>query len=187
MVESGGTQRIAGVEGLVLTDDREDRIRWLRTELDEILESYQHPDERRIGYGNLRHEYSEWKDAGGLTTNIAVVYESPGGSTTQLNITYDHGAGLFSFLDHRLDDRVSTPDPREVLHAIQHEVTGIPAKRVATLHKQVEIWSQEGKSRSELLAELNKIFQNEFLGGRMTAAELKDAVQYVVKLRTAPA
>jgi len=170
-----------------LTDDREDRIRWLRAELDQILESYQRPPERRIGYGNLRHEYSEWKDANGLTTNIAVIYESPGGSTTQLNITYDHEGGLFSFLDHRLDDRVSTADPREVLHAIEHEVTGIPAKRVGTLHKQIGIWMQEGKSRSELLAELNKIFQNEFLGGRMTAAELKDAVQYVVKMQIARA
>ncbi len=170
-----------------MAQDHDEPIRWLRAELDAILQSYQHPQERRIGYGNLRHEYSEWKDSHGLTTNVAVIYETPGGSTTQINITYDHVVGLFSFLDHDLNDRVTTADPRDVLHAIQREVTVIPQKRVGALHKQIDIWMQEGKSRSELLAELNKLLQNEFMGGRLTNVELRDAVQHVVKLKAARA
>ena len=57
--------------------------------LDSIISGYQRPEERRIAYGNLRHEYSEYSRDGNTTVNIAVIYETPGGSTTQINITYD--------------------------------------------------------------------------------------------------
>ena len=42
----------------------------------------------------------------------------------------------------------------------------------------------QGKSRSEVFAELNKLLQNEFIGGRLTNAELKGAIQYAIKVKS---
>jgi len=159
-------------------------LEWLQRELDRIIASYQSPHERRVGYGNLRHEYSSWKQDGGDTTNVAVIYETPGGSTTQLNVSYDHAKRCFHYLDMNLESNVETTDPREALQVVEHHVRSIPEKRLAQVHKQVETWMEEGKSRSEVFAELNKMFTAAFLGGRVSTSELKAGIQYAVKLKS---
>jgi len=162
-------------------------IEWLRRELDKILASYQSPRERRVGYGNLRHEYSTWKREGEEHTNIAIIYETPGGSTTQLNITCNHSGATFSYLDSDLGSTVTTADPRDALEAIHQHVAEIPAKRQRALDAQVDAWMGEGKTKREVFGELNKLLQNEFLGGRITTNELKAAVQHAISLRATPA
>ena len=159
-------------------------IDWLREELDRIVASYQTPHERRVGYGNLRHEYSGWKREGDETTNIAVIYETPGGSTTQLNIAYHHQTGEFIYLDSELGDQTTTHDGRDALKIIHDHVESIPGKRQTAIAAQVDLWMGEGKSKSEVFAELNKLLTNEFLGGRLTNQELKGAIQYAIKRKS---
>jgi hypothetical protein len=168
-----------------LSDEQEYGIDWLRAELDAIVAAYQAPLERRKGYGNLRHEYSTWRREGEDIVNIAIIYETPGGSTTQLNITYSNVDKLFTYLDSDLGDQVQTLDPREALRMIGEHVAQIPAKRQAALDKQVDDWMGEGRSKREVFAELNKLLQNEFLGGRVTTNELKAAIQHAIKVKTA--
>ena len=159
-------------------------LEWLQRELDRIVASYQSPHERRVGYGNLRHEYSSWKQDGLETTNVAVIYETPGGSTTQLNITYEHEKREFHYLDLGLESNVITADPREALQVIEHHVRSIPQKRLLAVENQVEAWMGEGKSRSEVFAELNKMLTTAFLGGRITTGELKSGIQHAIKLKS---
>jgi len=167
-----------------LTEGTHEALDWLQRELDHIISSYQTPQERRVGYGNLRHEYSTWrKKTDGDTTNIAIIYETPGGSTTQLNITYEHADGTFHYLDTDLEKSVITTDPREALHVIETHVKTIPQKRQAQVDSQVDAWMGAGKSKREVFGELNKLLQTAFLGGRITTAELKAAIQYAIKLK----
>lgn len=162
---------------------QESTLEWFRRELDKAVASYQSPQERRVGYGNLRHEYSTWKTEAEEITNVAVIYETPGGSTTQLNVTYHHGDHTFTYLDTDLGDQITTTDPREALHAVEHHVREIPDKRQAQLSSQVDAWMDEGKSKREVFSELNKLLQEQFLGGRITTGELKAGIQHAIKLR----
>lgn len=162
---------------------RDTSMEWFRRELDKAIASYQSPQERRVGHGNLRHEYSTWKKDDEEITNVAVIYETPGGSTTQLNITYHHHDQTFSYLDADLGDQLTTTDAREALHAVEHHVREIPAKRQAQLSSQVDAWMDEGKSKREVFSELNKLLQEQFLGGRITTGELKAGIQHAIKLR----
>jgi len=156
-------------------------MEWLKHELDKAVASYQSPHERRVGYGNLRHEYSNWKRDVEEVTNIAIVYETPGGSTTQLNVTYNHSDGSFTYLTDDSSDQIATHDPAEVIRAIQSHVEGIPAKRQAALNTQVQEWMGQGK---QVFAELNKLLQTQFLGGRITTDELKASIQHAIKCRS---
>lgn len=174
------------LEERTLTERQDHSLEWLRTELDKILASYQSPHERRVGHGNLRHEYSTWTKESERLTNIAIIYETPGGSTTQLNITYNHEDRTFSYLDVGLGGNIATSDGRECLQAIHTHVRGIPAKRQAQLDAQVDTWMDEGKSKREVFAELNKLLQEQFLGGRITTNELKAGIQHAIRLRTQP-
>lgn len=151
--------------------------------LDRFVESFARPRERRIAYGNLRHEYSEWGEGNEATTNVAVIYETPGGSTTQLNITYDHGKNQFTFLKPDGADRVTTSDPVEPLQMIVGAVRAIPERRMHSLQEQIESWCEEGKCRRELFAEMNKLLQSDFLGGSITQRELKLGIKHAIELR----
>jgi hypothetical protein len=153
----------------------------LREWLDRHIASVQHPQERRIGYGNVRHEYSEWGSGADRITNIAIIYEIPGGSTCQLNIDYNHAADRFSFLDPETCTRIDTEDLHVVMRLIESEVTAIPTKREDSLFTHVESLTRGGMRRSDIFAELNKLLQGEFLGGRINNRELKSAVQHVVR------
>ena len=79
---------------------------------------------------------------------------------------------------------VTTTDPREALQVIENHVNTIPQKRQDQVNHQVETWMEQGKSRSEVFAELNKLLQTAFLGGRITTGELKSGIQHAIKLKS---
>ncbi len=150
-------------------------------ELNALLESCQHPAERRIRYGNLRSEISENRDDGSIVTNAAIVYETPGGSTTQINVTYDQNTETFSFLSGDLADTVNSQAPGRVLGMIREHAQTIPDRRLRALYAQIDAWLDEGKTKRELFGEMNKLLQAEFLGGRITNEELKAGIQHIVR------
>ena len=153
-----------------------------RLQLDKLIDSVGHPDERRIRHGNLRRDVAEWSEGNGKVTNFAIVYETPGGSTAQLNLAFDHKAGEFSYLDHDLETRVTTDEPDRALQYVAEEVRAIPGRREELLRASVQRWHEEGR---EVIAELNKLLQNEFLGGRITIRELQLGLRYATELRRA--
>ncbi len=149
-------------------------------ELEGFVQSCRRPTERRIRYGNLRSEISKPSDNGD-DTNAAVVYETPGGSTTQINITYDPDESEFSYLSDDLDETVTCDDPHEAVEMVKRHARSIPEKRLEALYNTIDVWLSEGKSRREMFGEMNKLLQNEFLGGRITNEELKAGIQHIVK------
>lgn len=159
----------------------QEEFQFFKQKLDQLIASCQQPEERRIGFGNIRHEYCEWKREGEHDTNIAVIYETPGGSTTQINVTYNHLSGEFSYLDEDLEKHIHTSNAEEVLAYIESHMRAIPGKRLAQLEKTIDMWLQEGKARHEIFAELNKLLQTEFLGGRVNIQELKHGIRHLMK------
>lgn len=159
---------------------QEQPLKTLARALEELVSACRSPAERRIRFGNLRYEISPGSDNGGVT-NAAVVYETPGGSTTQINITYDDKQGVFSYLAEDLVHTVTSTDPQEVIDMVRRHVMSIPERRLQALFNTIDIWLSEGKSRHEMFAEMNKLLQSEFLGGRITTDELKAGIQHIVK------
>lgn len=149
--------------------------------LDKFIGSFTHSRERRIAYGNLRHEYSDWSSDGEASTNVAVIYETPGGSTVQINVTYEHGQ--FWYLHPRTEEKVTTSHPDKPLQMIAEEVKRIPERRLTRLRGQIEAWCDKGMDNRTLFAELNKILQSDFLGGAMTQRELKLGIKHAMGLR----
>ena len=168
------------MEKVKATQEQLAPLYWLTNRLDEILKRYAEPQEQRIGYGNLRYECSYWSRSSEAITNIAVIYETPGGSTAQLNVTYDYDAGEFAYLDPEHGKKKVTDDPSQVYTVIEDYINQISARRLTQLHHQIDTWVQEGKSRSQLFGELNKLLQAEFLGGRINTTELKQGIQYAI-------
>ena len=158
----------------------QDVLETFERELQDFIKSCRQPAERRIRYGNLRCEIYRSSDNGD-DANAAVVYETPGGSTTQINITYDPQDKQFSYLSDDLDDTITSEDPHEVVDMVKRHAETIPDKRIKALHNTIDIWLSEGKSRREMFSEMNKLLQNEFLGGRITNGELKEGIQHIVK------
>ena len=156
-------------------------LTWLEERLETAIGSCCSNPERRIGHGNLRHEVSKWRREGEAPTNIAIVYETPGGSTTQLNITYDPETQIFSYLSQDLEGKIECQDPAEVLEMIEEHVNAIPEKRQRQLQQQIDLWGEQGMTRSELFMQLNKLLQAEFLGGRITTSELQKGIQYAIQ------
>lgn len=156
-----------------------DPLEIFKEELEELISSCRHPAEKRIRYGNLRSEISGGDGNGHV--NAAIVYETPGGSTTQINITYDEDEGVFSYLSDDLDETVTSDDPYEVIEMVRRHAASIPNKRLNALYSTIDIWLSEGKSRREMFSEMNKLLQNEFLGGQITSDELKAGIQHIVK------
>ena len=152
-----------------------------RERLDELVNSVNHPRERRIAYGNLRHEYSEWGSGDAKSTNVAVIYETPGGSTVQINVTYENGA--FCYLSPDGGERVSTPDPNATLQMIAHEIREIPERRLSRLRQQIESWCEQGLCQRDMFAEMNKLLQSDFLGGSITQRELKLGIKHAIDIR----
>ena len=163
-----------------MTESKRDTLAEFKELLDRIVSGYQRPEERRIAYGNLRHEYSEYSKDDTPSVNIAVIYETPGGSTTQLNITYDGATGSYTYLDRDLENHVVCHDPCQVIATIEESIAEIPGKRARQLLSQIDSWMDMGKGRYEIFGELNKLLQTEFLGGRITTHELKEGIQHVV-------
>jgi len=167
----------------VSTADAPGKLEEFREHLDSFLRYYQHP-RRRIGYGNLRGEYSDWGGRDDLVTNLALIYETPGGSTAQLNITYDHARGDFAYLDERGGGRIVVRDPQEVLKYLAAHINAIPPKRLAALFRQVDAWVDEGMAMGAMFSELNNLIQLEFVGGRITQEELKEGIKHAYERRT---
>ena len=159
------------------TNDSLDR---LKDELKRLIASYTSVEEQRIGFGNLRSECSEWHRSEEKITNVAIIYETPGGSTCQLNIDYDHQSGEFSFLSPKLEETIVTFEPGDVVGMLNRHVRTIPERRLTYLHQQIDRWVGEGKTRSQLFAELNKLLQAEFLGGRISTTELRKGIEYAL-------
>ena len=158
-----------------------DPLEWFIRCLEVALDSCRANPELRIGYGNLRHECSQWHRTDAEPTNIAIIYDTPGGSTTQLNVTYDPATRCFCYLDTWLEATMESPDPTQVLEMVHEHVRAIPEKREAQLQQQIRLWVGEGMSRSELFSQLNKLLQMEFLGGRITTKELQRGIQYALR------
>ncbi len=152
----------------------------LRTKLQDLVSSCTIVQEQRIGYGNLRCEFSDWDSDEEQATNIAIIYETPGGSTCQVNVHYDHQAANFSFLDEQLHNTVIAEGPQEAIEMITHHVRSIPRRRLELLEQQIDSWVSQGKTRSQLFGELNKLLQAEFLGGRISTTELKKGIEYAL-------
>jgi hypothetical protein len=152
-----------------------------RQRLDELVDSVNHPRERRIAYGNLRHEYSEWGSGTDKSTNIAVIYETPGGSTVQINVTFENGQ--FTYLSPTGGEKVATSDANTALQMIAREVREIPERRLSRLKQQVEAWCAQGLCQRDMFAEMNKLLQSDFLGGSITQRELKLGIKHAIELR----
>ena len=165
-------------EALTVGSNGKDALEVFERELEELLADHRHPSERRIRYGNLRCEISE---AGEDLMNAAVVYETPGGSTTQINVICDEDTGSFSYLSSDLETTETSDDPHEVMEMIRDHAERIPEKRLTALFNQIDVWLAEGKTRSEMFGEMNKLLQTEFLGGRIANEELKAGIQHIVK------
>ena len=151
--------------------------------LNGLVSALDHPSERRIAYGNLRHEYSDWGTGSGKSTNIAVIYETPGGSTVQINVCYEKGE--FAFLSPDGGEPVASADPDTPLQMITQEVREIPQRRVDRLRQQIEAWCEQGLCQRAMLAEMNKLLQSDFLGGSITQRELKLGIKHAIELRRA--
>lgn len=158
-----------------------DPLEWLKERLAWEIAACCSNAERRIGHGNLRHECSQWRRSAGEPTNIAIIYETPGGSTTQVNVAYDPATRTFTYLSNDLSARLECGDPSQVLSMVEEHVREIPGKREHQLQQQIDIWVTQGMSRSELFAQLNKLLQAEFLGGRITTRELQRGIQYAIR------
>jgi len=150
------------------------------TGVEHLINSCTMVEEQRIGYGNLRCECSDWDREEQAITNIAVIYETPGGSTCQVNVEYDHQSTEFSFLGDGLETTVVTDEPQQVLAMVDRHVRAIPGRRLQQLQRQIDSWVAEGKTRSQLFGEFNKLLQAEFLGGRISTNELKKGIQYTI-------
>jgi hypothetical protein len=158
-----------------------DALQWFKEHLDDAIARCCDNAERRIGHGNLRHEYSRWShDDETDATNIAVIYETPGGSTTQINVVFEPESACFSCLSESLEEKVESRDPSVVLRMVLDHISSIPDKREHQLQRQIDHWVGRGMSRSELFAQLNKLLQEEFLGGRLTTGELKQGIKYAI-------
>jgi hypothetical protein len=168
----------------VAEESNANRFERLQQHLDELIDEYRYPEERRIGYGNLRQEYSNWEKDGRTTTNVAIVYETPGGSTAQINIIYENSDDEFSYLGQADGKHVTTDCVDSVLEVVRGQVAAIPEKRRAVLLNQIETWCAEGTAVFE---ELNKLLQSEFLGGRISRVELRQGINYAIECRKRPA
>src|SRR5262245_46880774 len=100
----------------------------------------------RVEYGNLRQHLSVWESVdAGRSTNIALVYETPGGSTDQINVSYDHARRSFTVLE---EHEHFTTDVEEVLERILKRVLTIPEKRRETVRAEIRRQVDAGMGRA---------------------------------------
>ncbi len=139
----------------------------------------------KVSFGNLRFQTSEWAEGDKKYVNIAIVYETPGSSTNQLNITVDEAEGILTFIDGEVERR--TDKVNEAIQFVEEAVRSIPERRLERLRETVRRWIGQGRSRAEVLAELNRLLRADLIGGTITHHELKATIQYCLQLFNAPA
>ncbi|MGQ9520518.1 MAG: hypothetical protein ACUVTP_10600 [Candidatus Fervidibacter sp.] len=138
----------------------------------------------KVSFGNLRFQTSEWAEGNRCYFNIAIVYETPGSSTNQLNITVDEIEGELVFVDGENERR--TKDLKEAIQFVEEAVRSIPERRLERLRETVRRWAGQGRSRAEVLAELNRLLRADLIGGTITHHELKATIQYCLQLFNVP-
>lgn len=138
----------------------------------------------KVSFGNLRFQTSEWAEGDKKYVNIAIVYETPGSSTNQLNITVDEAEGILTFIDGEAERR--TDKVNEAIQFVEEAVRSIPERRLERLRATVRRWIGQGRSRAEVLAELNRLLRADLIGGTITHHELKATIQYCLQLFNAP-
>ncbi|MGQ9462831.1 MAG: hypothetical protein ACUVRR_07215 [Candidatus Fervidibacter sp.] len=138
----------------------------------------------KVSFGNLRFQTSEWAEGNRYYFNIAIVYETPGSSTNQLNITVDEIEGELVFVDGENERR--TKDLKEAIQFVEEAVRSIPERRLERLRETVRRWAGQGRSRAEVLAELNRLLRADLIGGTITHHELKATIQYCLQLFNVP-
>jgi hypothetical protein len=160
-------------------------------DLQDLCARIQHciaPFAGRVEYGNLRIRISEWDcDEGEPVTNIALVYETPGGSTDQINVSYYHDAHDFGVIDEHQGE-LRTPSTDAVMEQIQPRISGIPQKRIVSLHEEIRRQIDGGTNTTGLVVHINRMMQGSLLGGTITHVELREAMTYAMqymKARTA--
>ena len=143
------------------------------------LQPYMRPHLGSVDYGNLRCEVCDGSADADEPSNVAIVYETPGGSTDQINIGYDQGTGTFHLVH---DEReVVETDSDRVFELVRRQIRAIPGKRLASLRVQADNWLNEGRSRGQMFAELNRILQSGLRGGSITVREMREVVKYIVE------
>ncbi|MCS7224643.1 MAG: hypothetical protein NZ959_08835 [Armatimonadetes bacterium] len=133
----------------------------------------------KVIYGNLRFDVSTWDEQGHRHANIAIVYETPGSSTNQINVTVDETTKEMIFVDGERE--VRTRNLEDVLQFVEKAVKDIPNRRMARLRANVDYWMTQGKTKAEVLAELNRMLRADLLGGTITHTELKASIQYCLQ------
>jgi hypothetical protein len=135
----------------------------------------------RVEYGNLRMRVCEWDTGtGDPTTNIALVYETPGGSTDQINVDYLHACGHFCII-HEHEGECRTQEIDFVLNCIQARISDIPRKRLETLCGEIQRQLESGSNTTGLVGHLNRMMNSDFKGGAITHHEMRDAMTFAVK------
>jgi len=140
------------------------------------------PYRGQIAYGDLRERIDVWESADGTrTSNVALVYETPGGSTDQINISFAHATGHFSLISDDTMEEFVTSEIDEVLERITPRLARIPEKRREHLRAEIRRKLDAGESRMALVGHLNRLLTSEFRGGRVTHLELRDAMTFAVQ------
>ena len=133
----------------------------------------------RVEYGNLRSRVSNSDCDAGCTTNVALVYETPGGSTDQINITYCHRTGSFTVVEEH--GEVTSTSVEDVVRSIEPRISGIPQKRLEHLYGEIRRQVDDGSSTAGLFGHLNQMMNSGLRGGTITHLEFKEAMTYAVR------
>ncbi len=135
-----------------------------------------------VTYGNLRWEVHSWGEGEDLTLVFSLVYETPGGSTSQRSVYYRPESGMFEALGGEEGQDIRTSAYGEVVDWLEKLVRRIPSIRLEKLKHDIEQWFAEGRSRMEILQEMNKLLQTDFKGGSITHTELREGIMHLISL-----
>jgi uncharacterized protein YjiS (DUF1127 family) len=104
--------------------------------------------------------------------------------SSQLNITIDEAESTLTFIDGEAERR--TNNVSEAIQFVEEAVRSIPERRLERLRETVRRWASQGRSRAEVLAELNRLLRADLIGGTITHHELKATIQYCLQLFSTP-
>jgi hypothetical protein len=147
------------------------------------------PYRGKVEYGDLREQIDTWESSDGTkTSNVAIVYETPGGSTDQINVSFQHDTGQFSLIadDAECAGEYLTGSIDHVLEQIRPRIVGVPEKRRNHLRDEIRRKIEAGESRMALVGHLNRLLTSEFKGGRVTHLEMRDAMTFAVQYSKDP-
>jgi hypothetical protein len=88
----------------------------------------------------------------------------------------------FEALGEEEKNDLRTESIEEVLKWLEERVKKIPQVRLAKLKSNIDEWFASGRTRMEMLQEMNKLLQMDFKGGSITHTELKEGIQYIISL-----